>query len=182
VSLECFFDVLITGAVAVVYLSKDVSKLGVSYQLGATVVCFTLLIAGSPIILRKYLWWNEFVSVLRRSIGSYRGIFNLLVTIGIWLAAGISLSMLLRGLGVGLTVLSVWKVIQALATGFILGLITLIPGGLGVRDVTWALVLESGGITAAVAGTAVLMMRLISIATVMIILVGLRYSGRRRGN
>ena len=78
--------------------------------------------------------------------------------------------------------MNVWRAIQALATGFIFGLITLVPGGLGVRDVTWALVLERGGVTATVAGTAVLMMRLISIATVVIILIGLRYSPRKKGN
>jgi hypothetical protein len=140
VILEVLFDVLLTGAVAGIYLSKDVLKLGMSYQFGATIACFALLIAGSPIILRRYPWWSEFVMVLHRSIGSYRGIFNLLITMGIWFTAGVSLSILLSGFGVEFGVLNV------------------------------------------LAGTAVLMMRVISIATVVIILIGLRYSPRKKGN
>lgn len=182
VILEVLFDVLLTGAVAGIYLSKDILKLGMSYQFGVTIACFALLIALSPIILRRYPWWSEFVMVLHRSIGSYRGLFNLMITMGIWFTAGVSLSILLSGFGVEFGVLNVWRAIQALATGFIFGLITLIPGGLGVRDVTWALVLERGGVTATVAGTAVLMMRVISIATVVIVLIGLRYGPRKKGN
>lgn len=182
VVLEVLFDVLLTGAITGIYLSKDVLNLGMSYQFGVTMIFFALVIAGSPIVLGRYLWWSEFVMVLSRSIGSYQGIFNLLITMGIWCTAGVSLSILLSGFGVEFGVLNIWRVIQALATGFIFGLITLIPGGLGVRDVTWALVLESGGVTATVAGTAVLMMRVISIATVIVILLGLRYSSCRKGN
>jgi uncharacterized protein (TIRG00374 family) len=182
VILEVIFDVLLTGVITWIYLSKDVLKLGMSYQFSVTIACFALLIAGSAIILRRYSWWNEFVTVLSRSIGSYRGIFNLLITMGIWSAAGVSLSILLSGFGVEFGVSNIWRAIQALATGFIFGLITLIPGGLGVRDVTWALVLESGGVTATVAGTAVLMMRVISITTVIVILLGFRYSSCRKGN
>jgi uncharacterized membrane protein YbhN (UPF0104 family) len=182
VILEVLFDVLFTGAITGIYLSKDVLKLGMSYQFGVTIVFFALVIAGSPIVLRRYPWWSEFVMVLSRSIGSYRGIFNLLITMGIWFTAGVSLSILLSGFGVEFGISNIWRAIQALATGFIFGLITLIPGGLGVRDVTWALVLESGGVTATVAGTAVLMMRVISIATVIVILLGLRCSSCRKGN
>lgn len=182
VILEVLFDVLLTGAITGIYFSKDVLKLGMSYQFGVIIIFFALVIAGSPIVLGRYPWWSEFVMVLSRSISSYRGIFNLLITMGIWFTAGVSLSILLSGFGVEFGILNIWRVIQALATGFIFGLVTFIPGGLGVRDVTWTLVLESGGVTATVAGTAVLMMRVISIATVIVILLGLRCSSCRKGN
>jgi uncharacterized membrane protein YbhN (UPF0104 family) len=167
VMLEILFDIIVTGIIASIYLSKVlIVNDGILKVLIGIVVIFALVL----VFFRENFWLKKFISSMRQSLGFRQIIANLSLTAAIWLSASMTLLMLLMSFGTELNLSNVWRTLAAQATGFVLGLITLIPGGIGIRDMTWAVVLEKGGISLPVASVAALMMRILSIASVVMIL------------
>lgn len=121
---------------------------------------------------RRGGFWGRFAEGLKEAMALRRFFPNLVYTAAIWTFAAVSFYFILRAAGAHFDPL--WT-LAALAVGFVVGLISLVPGGLGVRDVSWVYVLSLGGVSIQMSGTAALFMRFMYIATValLVFLVGL---------
>ncbi len=87
----------------------------------------------------------------------------------IWGTAGLGFFCMVMANDSGVAV-SPFLAFSAICVGFITGLISMVPGGIGVREVTWAYVVSQGGISVEVVGLLAIVYRLLSITLIIVIL------------
>ena len=173
---EVIFDLIFTVGVTLVFaMYVGFAKTGLGeihpwpFVVGAVLglgVLVAVFYAG-----RRGGFWGRFAEGLKEAMSLRRFLPNLAYTVAIWALAAASFFFILRAAGADFNPL---LTLAALAVGFVVGLVSLVPGGLGVRDVSWVYVLGLGGVSIQTSGTAALFMRFIYIATValLVFLVG----------
>lgn len=168
---EVIFDLIFTVAVTLVFIAYvGLSKSGLGelqlwpFVLGA--VLGVGLLTAIMVLGRRGGFWARFGEGLKEAMSLRRFLPNLFYTALIWSFAAASFYCLLRAAGASL---NPSLPLAALAVGFVVGLVSLVPGGLGVRDVSWAYVCSLGGVALETSGTAAVFMRFMYITTVAII-------------
>jgi len=178
---EIGFDILFTCAVGLVfylvspYASQLQNKLPVSPGVMlavAGVVLLMLLLLG-----RTTPWFGMLLHALKSYSQAGVLVRTLLSTAGVWGSAGLGMYFMLNSLE-EINTASMFLCLVAVTLGFLTGLISLVPGGLGVRELTWAYILSLSGISLETAGFIALLYRLLSIALILLILPGWRYIER----
>ncbi|HTQ98750.1 MAG TPA: lysylphosphatidylglycerol synthase domain-containing protein [Candidatus Acidoferrum sp.] len=104
----------------------------------------------------------------RHNLGSV-----VMTTSGIWVVAGLGFYCMLNALEGGSSA-SLFLCIFAITTGFITGLVSMVPGGIGIREITWAYIVSLSGVSIEVAGLIALIYRVLSIAVILLVLMAWR--------
>lgn len=176
---EVLLDLLFTATVALIfagYVGMAKSGLGEIHPLpflmggfvGIAVICCILVLS------RRGGFWGRFVVDLKMSLVLKKLPKNFLWTAVIWALSGMGFYLILRAVG---EVINPFLAISAMAVGFVIGFVSLVPGGLGVRDFSWAYVVSLGGVPLPISVGAALFLRfiyIITVAVLAILMVGLR--------
>jgi len=178
---EVVFDLLFTGLVAAVFAGYvGWSKSGMDdlspVVLVAAAVVAVLFVAGMMLFAKVSGFGARMVDVLKGAFSLSRLPINIALTAGIWIAAAAGYYCMIRSAGAAVPLL---LPLAALSVGFVAGLISLVPGGLGVRDLTWAYVCSTAGISITITGTAALINRLLIILLAAVMLGLWTLLGRR---
>jgi uncharacterized membrane protein YbhN (UPF0104 family) len=106
----------------------------------------------------------------------------ILSTAGIWVSAGIGFYCMVLAFSSDSEV-SPLLALAAICIGFIKMLISMVPGWLCVREVTWAFVVSQAGVPLEIAGLLAIIYRLLSIFLIIVVL-GLwgRVAGANKGS
>lgn len=139
---EVILDFLFTGIVAVVFAaSVGPQRLGIEslHPIFLIAICAMGLIGLIAIVLlaRVSKFGAKLAEAFRAAFSIKRLWVNLISTAGVWVLGGTSFYCVLRAARADVPLLIA---ISAMCAGFVIGLISLVPGGLGVRDVTWAFI------------------------------------------
>jgi uncharacterized membrane protein YbhN (UPF0104 family) len=170
--VEILFDLFCTFPVALIYFLYY----GVLPRFSASskeivlffVLLLILLFFGVFVIPRYSVFLknirNEFVKIIKA------GKIFLIITLTacIWGTAGFGFFCMVMANDSGFVV-SPFLTIAAVCTGFITGLVSMVPGGIGIREVTWAYVVSQGGVSVEVVGLLAILYRLLSIALIIAI-------------
>ncbi len=170
---EVILDLIFTGLVTAVfawYVGWGKSGMGEINPLVFIIATVAAVIVGLGIIVsaRVTSFGARFLEGLRAAFAPSRMPLNFLCTAGVWTMGAASFYCMIRA--TGQTVEPFFITLPALSVGFVAGLISLVPGGLGVRDVTWAYVASIGGAPIAVTATAAFAYRILTIVSVAVAL------------
>jgi len=176
---EVVFDLLFTGLVAAIfagYVGWGKSGLG---NLHPAVMAAAAIILGTGTLFfaRTTEFGAGMLEGIKNAFTPSHLLSNLVSTAGIWVAAAASYYCMIRAVDANVPPL---LPLAALSVGFVVGLISLVPGGLGVRDLTWAYVCSTAaGIPMKFTGTAAVANRLLIILLAAIVLGIWTLSGKR---
>lgn len=166
---EVILDLAFTGLVTAVfawYVGWGKSGMGRINPVVFIIAALAAGLAGLGIVVSARLTslGARFLEGLRAAFAPSRMPLNFLCTAGVWTMGAASFYCMIRAAGE--TVRPFFLTLPALSVGFVAGLISLVPGGLGVRDVTWAYVAGIGGAPIAVTAVAAFAQRILIIASV----------------
>jgi len=170
---ELILDIFLYGVVTAVFAGYvGISRSGmdrVSPYVFITVGVFALSgMVLLPLIASRFDFGVRLLESLRIAFSTGRLPVNILSSIGILLMAAASLYCIMRAVGVTVSPLFT---ASAISVGFITGLVSLVPGGIGVRDLTWAYVVTSmTGASMTVTATAAFAQRIFAIPLVAALL------------
>lgn len=178
---EVIFDLLFTGMVAAVfagYVGWSKSGMGDLHPAVLLIAVLAAISAGVGLLIFAKIsgFGARMVEVLKDAFAPSRLPLNFISTAGIWTAAAASYYCMIRAAG---ELVPPFLTLAALSVGFVAGLISLVPGGLGVRDVTWAYVCSTAGAPITVTATAAFALRLLVILSVAVALGAWTLLGRR---
>ena len=167
---EILLDILFTATVSAIFLlyiglgeSKDLMLGKVLIIIPLGILC---VIIGLYFFSKISSFGAKLMDNLKLAFTAKNLPVSILSTIGIWTIAGAGFYCMLIASGSPHESINPIFPFAAITVGFITGLISLVPGGLGVRDVTWAYVASMTGVPMEISGTAALLFRVISILTV----------------
>jgi uncharacterized membrane protein YbhN (UPF0104 family) len=174
--LEILFDVTFCGLAALVILfSFNQKGLGQHLELGwALLLIFLVLVIVSAFSAKYFQFIREFISELKTLVTVKRCFALLLTTAAIWLSAASSFYFLLKAFG-GSYIVEFTNSFLAVTAGLIAGLASLIPGGLGVREVVWSGIASGIEYPLTLAALVAVLMRIISICTALSIIAIKKY-------
>lgn len=179
---EVIFDLLFTGLVTggfAIYVGWGRSGLG-SFRLEvAGIIMGMLMIIGFGVIYyaKKTDFFASTLEGMKKAFSPTHLWINLFSTVGIWFAAAASYYCMMRSLDVLVPPL---LPLAAMCVGFVSGLISLVPGGLGVRDLTWAYVCSMSGVSFTLTGTAAIVNRVLIILLAAVVLGILILTGKSK--
>lgn len=179
---EIVFDLLFAVGVGIVFWLVATDPLRVLRDMPPFFTAMMAILLGVAAVaglvtLRFSHFLQDIVVQLGDIVRSGRLFGVLLATAGIWIAAGLGFYCMLNALDTGSTA-SVFLCIFAITTGFVTGLVSMIPGGIGVREVTWAYIVSLAGVPLAEAGMIAVLYRILSIAVIVVILLAWRRIAR----
>ena len=171
--LEICLDVLVCSILVAVFLAIKFEPgseklLIVAVPLGI-VVAASVAVALLGRVPGRVAVVDQFVGALAEVSSPRRLPVALIYTAGIWFSTSAGLYCMLNALqpggptDLGLSIL-------AMTSGFLTGLVSLIPGGIGVRELTWSYVVSQGGYALELAGLAAILYRLFAIFLVALTL------------
>lgn len=178
ISVEILLDLLLTGIVAVIYLhyrglfAELLSSMPALLLLLVLLLLLPLAVLGFTLLSRRFTFLRNLGSELTAVARSGRHTVIILTTVGVWVSAGLGYYCMIIAVD-GNYQVSPLLAIAAICIGFITGLISLVPGGIGVREVTWAYVVSQAGVPIEVAGLLAIFYRALSILPILL-LFGLR--------
>lgn len=165
---EMFLDLVFTAIIALIfagYVGVAKSGLGQIHPLpfligggvGVGAICFILFLS------KRGGFWGHFVFHLKDALSWSRLPKNLLWTMLVWVFGGLGFYFVLLAMG---EEINPFLSISAMAVGFVIGFVSLVPGGLGVRDFSWAYVASLGGVPLRISASAALFLRFLYIMAV----------------
>ncbi len=169
---EVIFDLLFTGLVAAIFAGyvgwnkSGLDKLQPAVMGGAAAAAI-IIGAGMLFFARVTGFGASMMEGIKRAFSKRHLLINLFSTAGIWVTAAAGYYCMIRAVNVNVPLL---LPLAALSVGFVAGLISLVPGGLGVRDLTWAYVCSTAGIPITLTGTAAVVNRLLIILLAALVL------------
>jgi uncharacterized membrane protein YbhN (UPF0104 family) len=167
--LEISLDVLASSTIVMFFLGSALEpKLG--SQLVFAVPLLFVVVASLAMAIVFYLprvpeKLKNFLDALKGVASVSRIARALAYTAGNWLTAGAGLYFILRSLSPESPIEFALSVI-AMASGFLTGLVSMVPGGIGVRELTWSYVVSLGGYPLQIAGLAAVLYRVLTITVV----------------
>lgn len=120
---------------------------------------------------------DRFVAALADVSSVTRLSSALVYSVGIWISTAAGFYCILNALqpggptDLGLSIL-------AMTSGFLTGLVSLVPGGIGVRELTWSYVVSQGGYALELAGLGAILYRLLAILLVALTLTVMSFARR----
>lgn len=175
---EISFDLVFTLIVAAIYFyssgfSSEFSTFIPNASWLISVVC--IIAAVALFLAFKFSGFLndlrvEFIAIIRS--GRLAGV--IVSTFGIWLSAGLGFYCMLMALE-GNNAIDQFLTLAAICIGYITGLVSMVPGGIGVREITWSYIVSQGGVALELAGLMAVFYRLVSILTIIFILLFWNY-------
>ena len=169
---EVILDLFFTGMVTLVFIGA--AGFGKSGSVSIHPKSLLMIVVFMVVFGIIFLIFARYSGYLTKVLDGFKSAFalarlplNLITTAALWTAGAASYYCMIRAAGYDVPPL---LTLAALAVGFVVGFVSLVPGGLGVRDVTWAYVCSAAGIPFSVTGTAALAMRFMGIASVALVL------------
>jgi|TARA_R110002073_G_scaffold129760_8_gene276163 uncharacterized membrane protein YbhN (UPF0104 family) len=171
--LEVCLDVLICSSIVTVFLFVAVERDSNSGNIFIIPLLFVLAASVTIAIIYRlsgrFELIGNFLIALREVASLDRLSRALIFTVGNWLTAAAGLYCMLNtlqtnaGAELGLSLL-------AMTSGFLTGLISMVPGGIGVRELTWSYVVSQGAYPFELAGLAAILYRILTIFLVSLTL------------
>lgn len=174
VSLELLYDMAFSFAVAIAFLimndallKERLPYIGNS-KIIAVILVACLLVLVISLYYRKNSFLREYINILSTSFKKENFLVNIILTLGIWIGNALIMFLYFRALGhqIGL-----WTSMAAVCIGSIVGLLSFIPSGIGVYEITSSSILSLSGIPLDSALSVTILMRFISIIIALSILV-----------
>ena len=171
--LEICFDILVCSCIIAVLLFIKIGAGLESSTVFAIPLIFVAAVGLSLVVVHRFPGRfelaDQFLTALRE-IGSVpRLSLTLFYTIGIWVSTGAGLYCILNAFQAGPST-DLGLSILAMTSGFLTGLVSLVPGGIGVRELTWSYIVSWGGYPLELAGLAAVFYRISAIFLVSVIL------------
>ena len=170
IASEIGVDLLFTGSVGLAYiLIADTTSLPAfnpASSLAALIGIAILVILATAAANARWSIVNRVHEELAIIVSSGRLHWVLLSTAGIWCSAGAGYYFLLVAANSAEQVTGLLA-FAAICIGFITGLLSMVPGGLGVRELTWSYVVSTGGFSIELAGLLAVIYRLLSIVLII---------------
>ncbi len=180
--LEISLDILICSSMVVVFLFLEIGPTPQSLLIFAIPLAIVAVVSIAFRLVRRFpgrfAVADQFLSAFRDVSSLPRLSSALFYSAGIWVSTGVGLYCMLNSVqsaaptDLGLSIL-------AMTSGFLTGLVSLIPGGIGVRELTWSYVVSQGGYPLALAGLAAILYRLFAIFLVALTLAIMSFTRRR---
>jgi uncharacterized membrane protein YbhN (UPF0104 family) len=171
ISLEIIFDIIFAGSVFIIftlsYHDLIVTKFGSANRFFVLGLVAGILCIVGAIFLRKIDFFRHFLGHITEAFKMQRALSSFILTALIWLLGALLMYCLVLATGNQINFLII---LYATSSAFILGLISFVPGGLGVRDAISAFVLNLSGLELNVSISVSLINRILSIITVLVIL------------
>jgi uncharacterized membrane protein YbhN (UPF0104 family) len=171
--LEICLDILFCSAVVLVFLLSVVELDAAGPRIFIVPVLLVLSVSvGIALLLRLPVGSDlvrNFVTALREVASFSRLSRALLFTVCIWLTATGGIYCMFNalkpdaGTELGLSLL-------AMTSGFLTGLISMVPGGIGVRELTWSYIMSQSAYPLELAGLAAILYRILTILLVSLVL------------
>jgi len=170
IASEIGVDLLFTGCVGLVYILTIDTKFMPAVNSVSSIIALLgialLLIATTAVMNSRWSIFNSIYKELGMIVSSGRLHWVMLSTAGIWCSAGAGYYCLIVAANSGDQV-SGLLAFAAICIGFITGLLSMVPGGLGVRELTWSYVVSSDGFLIELAGLLAVIYRLLSIVLII---------------
>lgn len=170
---EVILDLLFTGMIVVIFAGH----VGWGHSEMEQINPMIWIVIGSAIVLCiavmiPFAMFSDFgarmLEALRIAFSKKRLPVNIFSTIAVWMTTAAGFYCMLRA---AQGVVPPLIALAAMSVGFVAGLISLVPGGLGVRDLSWAYVCTSmTGIPMAITTPAAFSYRILGIIFVAIVL------------
>jgi len=171
ISLEIIFDILFAGSVFIIftliYYDLIATKFGSANKFLILGLVAGILSLTGAMFLRKIDFFRNFLGHLIEAFKMQRAISSFILTASIWLLGALLMHCLVLATG---NHINFPIVLFATSSAFILGLISFVPGGLGVRDAISAFVLSLAGLEFNLSISVSLITRILSVITVLVIL------------
>jgi glycosyltransferase 2 family protein len=172
---EIIYDIISAAFITIVFSLiniKSLSTLAQSINFKLIIVaCFVLLIFVSIMIFsRKNHHISEILSKLKNSFNSKKVVTYLSISFAIWALSALKTFFIFKAAEINISYL---VVLSTVCVGFIFGLISMIPGGIGVREFIWAHIYSLVGVPINAAISVVVFDRVFSILSLFIIVISL---------
>lgn len=177
--LEICLDILVCSSLVIIFFFLAFAPTTDTLAVLALPLAVVAVISIVFLVIRRFPGRFEFADQI---LSAFREVSSLprlgsalFFSVGIWVTTGVGLYCMLNSVqpvaptDVGLSIL-------AMTTGFLTGLASLIPGGIGVRELTWSYVVHQGGFPLALAGLAAILYRLLAIFLVAATLAVMAFS------
>lgn len=167
---EILLDIIFTGTVSAIFFTCIGFGASGNPMFGQALIILPVVVIGVAFGLHFFSKISRFGAKLEESLQLAFTAKNLpvsiLSTIGIWTIAGAGYYCMILASGTPSANIQPFLSLAAICVGFITGLISFVPGGIGVREITWAYVASMAGTPLEVSGAAALLLRVISILTI----------------
>ena len=180
--LEICLDVLVCSMLVAIFLAIEFEP--GSEKLLVVVIPLGIVLAASVAVALlgrvpgRFAVVDSFVQAIAEVSSLTRLSSALVYSVGIWISTAAGFYCVLNALqpdgptDLGLSIL-------AMTSGFLTGLVSLIPGGIGVRELTWSYVVSQGGYALELAGLGAILYRLFAIFLVAVALTVMSFARRR---
>lgn len=184
ISSELAYDILFTAMISFIFFVYHLDFI-VSQLRGVLNVKLFLLAAAIAVILlcaafyfRKNAFVREFFSHLRGTFRLKRVMYIAPYTFFTWILPSIVIYLLFIAVNAKI---SLWIILGSISIGFILGLASFIPGGLGVRDAITAYIYSISGVPIGTTISVAIFNRIFTMATVLMVVFLIKVQERRIG-
>ncbi len=171
--LEISLDILVCSSMVVLFLFFEIGTTSQSLAIFAIPLTIVAAVSIAFRVVRRFpgrfALADQFLTAFRDVSSLPRLSSALFYSTAIWISTGVGLYCMLNAVqpaaptDLGLSIL-------AMTSGFLTGLVSLIPGGIGVRELTWSYVVSQAGYPLALAGLAAILYRLLAIFLVSVTL------------
>jgi uncharacterized membrane protein YbhN (UPF0104 family) len=178
ISAELLYDIFLSAIVAVIFSiyhfnfvieqTRNLFSSYYSFALILAIVALILLI----IFLKKNEHMKEYLKYLKTNFNLKNMGTFLPITFLSWIMTSTAVFLFFRALGIDV---SLWIILGGLTISFLLGLVSFIPGGLGVRDVIVSYIYSLAGISLETAISVALFSRVYGILSVSLFLIIIRF-------
>ena len=180
--LEICLDILICSCIIAIFVFIEIGPGLKSLAVFALPLFFAAFASLALLVVRRFPGRfelaDQFLAAFKEVSSASRLGMAVLYTIGIWISTGIGLFCILNAFQPGVST-DLGLSILAMTSGFITGLVSLVPGGIGVRELTWSYVVSQGGYPLELAGLAAIFYRVSGIFLVALTLVIMSFTARR---
>jgi uncharacterized membrane protein YbhN (UPF0104 family) len=180
--LEICLDILVCSSIIAIFLFIEIGPGIESLAVFAIPLMIVAAASFSLLVVRRFPGRfelaDQFLTAFREVSSVPRLSLALLYTIGIWISTGVGLYCILNAFQAGASA-DLGLSILAMTTGFLTGLVSLVPGGIGVRELTWSYVVSQGGYPLELAGLAAILYRIFGIFLVSVTLAIMSFATRK---
>lgn len=170
---EIICDIVLSAVIAIAGLTiygkkiieDHLSELGLSFFVLPAILGVVVL--ATMYFLRRKRFFKDFTSNIRRSFSSKILLGNVLVSLGMYTAAVTVVFCLYKAAGHSI---NPFLLLFAARLGYLLGLMSLIPGGLGVRDAVNGYVCSLAGIPLSITFSVSIITRFVCLMTTVTVL------------
>lgn len=179
ISSEIGYDIILTLVIAAAFLAYHLNfvkeQIGTLIDVRLIAVGFIIILAATIVLFlfRKKVFIKEFFSHILICFKPKNMLYIMPLTMLQWLLPSLVIWLFFIASG---SPISLWIVIGSLAIGFILGMASFIPGGLGVRDAITAYIYTISSVSIEKAIAIAIFNRFFTIGSVLLIVIFIKIS------